>query len=174
MDADSADKKGPQMDAKLNDMALRTHLVKLLDWSDAHATFDAAVKGIAPKFRGSVPDGWEYSAWQLVEHIRIAQADILEFCVGAHYEGKKWPDEYWPKSPAPPSEAAWDTSIETYRRDRKAMQQLAGNSEIDLLATVPHGKEQTYLREILLVADHTAYHVGQLIALRRQLGIWQA
>ena len=174
MNADSADKKGPQMDAKQNDTSLRTHLVKLLDWSDAHASFDAAVKGIASKCRGSVPDGWEYSAWQLVEHIRIAQADILEFCVGAHYQEKKWPDEHWPKSPAPPSEAAWDASIETYRRDREAMQQLAGNSEIDLLATVPHGTTQTYLREILLVADHTAYHVGQLIALRRQLGIWPA
>jgi hypothetical protein len=174
MDADNADAKGAWMNAMQNDSALRTHLVKVLDWSDAHATFDAAVKGIAPKFRGTVPDGWEYSAWQLVEHIRLAQEDILEFCVGARYQGKKWPDEYWPKSPAPPSEAAWETSIEAYHRDRGAMQRLAANSEIDLLATVPHGEKESYLREILLVADHTAYHVGQLIALRRQLGIWPA
>jgi uncharacterized damage-inducible protein DinB len=162
------------MNAMQNDSALRAQLVELLDWSDAHVSFDAAVKGIASTFRGTVPDGWEYSAWQLVEHIRIAQADILEFCVGAHYQEKKWPDEHWPQSPAPPSEVAWEASIEAYRRDCAAMQQLAGNREIDLLATVPHGKEQTYLREILLVADHTAYHVGQLIALRRQLGIWPA
>lgn len=154
--------------------ALRTHLVKLLDWAEAHASFDAAVKGVAPKFRGIVPDGWEYSAWQLVEHIRIAQEDILQFCVSAHYEEKKWPDEHWPASPAPPSDAAWDASIEAYRRDRVALQQLAANTDIDLTATVPHGETQTYLREILLVADHTAYHVGQLIALRRQLGIWPA
>ena len=154
--------------------ALRTHLVKLLDWAEAHASFDAAVKGVAPKFRGIVPDGWEYSAWQLVEHIRIAQEDILQFCVSAHYEEKKWPDEHWPASPAPPSDAAWDASIEAYRRDRTALQQLAANTDIDLTATVPNGETQTYLREILLVADHTAYHVGQLITLRRQLGIWPA
>jgi uncharacterized damage-inducible protein DinB len=156
----------------VNDSALRAQLVELLDSPDAHATFDAAVKDMLPKFRGIVPGGWEYSAWQLVEHIRIAQADILEFSVGASYQAMKWPDDYWPKSPAPPSESAWDASIESYRRDLEAMKQLAANNEIDLLATVPHGKKQTYLREILLVADHTAYHVGQLVALRRQLGIW--
>ncbi len=157
-----------------NDSALRTHLVKLLDWSDAHATFDDAVRGIAPKFRGVVPDGWEYSAWQLVEHLRSAQEDILKFCVAERYLEKKWPDDYWPKSPAPPNEAAWDASIAAYRRDREAMQKLAANRKIDLLAVVPHGTEQTYLREILLVADHNTYHVGQLIALRKQLGIWPA
>jgi uncharacterized damage-inducible protein DinB len=154
--------------------ALRTHLVKLLDWSDAHATFDDAVNGIAPKFRGVVPDGWEYSAWQLVEHLRLAQLDILEFCVAERYEEMKWPDEYWPKSPAPPSDAAWDASIDAYRRDCAAMQQLAANPKIDLFSVVPNGTTQTYLREILLVADHNTYHVGQLIALRKQLGIWPA
>jgi uncharacterized damage-inducible protein DinB len=155
-----------------HDSALRTQLVTLLDWSDAHAGFEAAVKGIAPKVRGAVPNGWDYSAWQLVEHMRMAQDDILAFCVSSSYEEKKWPDEYWPTSPTPPSDAAWDASLAAYRRDRNAMQRLAGNPDIDLFATVPNGTTQTYLREILLVADHTAYHVGQLISLRKQLGIW--
>jgi len=157
-----------------NDSALRTHLVKLLDWSEAHAGIDAAVKGIPPTLRGAVPDGWQYSAWQLLEHIRLAQLDILEFCVGAEYHHKKWPEEYWPTSPAPPSDGAWEASIDAYRHDLDRLQRLARNPKIDLFATVPNGKTQTYLREILLVADHTAYHVGQLVALRRQLGIWPA
>jgi hypothetical protein len=155
-----------------HDSTLRAHLIKLLESTDAHAGFDAAVDGIEPQYRGAVPDGWDYSAWQLVEHLRLAQTDILEFCVADHYEEMKWPDDYWPASPAPPSEGAWDKSIAAYRRDRKRMQDLAGNPAIDLFAVVPHGKTQTYLREILLVADHTAYHVGQLITLRKQLAIW--
>jgi uncharacterized damage-inducible protein DinB len=148
-------------------------LVKLLDWREAHAGFDAAVTGIPPRLRGVVPANWEYSAWQLVEHLRIAQADILEFCRPAKYREKKWPDDYWPKSPAPPSAAAWATSIAHYRRDRKALQRLAANPKVDLFATIPHGTGQIYLREILLAADHAAYHVGQIVALRRQLGIWK-
>ena len=154
------------------DAALRAQLVNLLDSKDAHATFDAAVKGIPPKLRGEVPDGWAYSAWQLVEHLRLAQADILAFCVSASYHEKKWPEAYWPTKPAPPSAAAWTASIARFRRDRAKLQRLARNPRIDLAATVPHGTHQTYLRELLLAADHTAYHVGQLVALRRQLGIW--
>ncbi len=156
-----------------HDDPLRAHLIKLLDWTDAHAGFDAAVDGIEPEFRGVVPKGWDYSAWQLVEHLRIAQEDILEFCVAERYEEMKWPDAYWPKSPEPPSDAAWEASIEAYRRDRKKMQKLAGDPAIDLSAVVPHGKTQTYLRQILLVADHATYHVGQLVVLRKQLGIWR-
>jgi uncharacterized damage-inducible protein DinB len=155
-----------------DDKALRAQLVNLIDSKDAHATFDAAVKGMAPKLRGAVPAGWDYSAWQLVEHLRIAQADILEFCVGPTYAEKKWPDEYWPRQPAPPSAAAWAASIAAVRRDRRALQRLAGDPRIDLTATVPNGTTQTYLRELLLVADHNAYHVGQLVALRKVLGSW--
>src|SRR5262245_55523980 len=102
------------------DNALRNHIVKLLNWGEAHADFDAAVKGIAPKFRGIVPEGWDYSAWQLVEHLRMAQEDILEFSVASSYKEMKWPDDFWPKSPAPPDEHAWDASIDAYRRDLKA------------------------------------------------------
>jgi uncharacterized damage-inducible protein DinB len=156
-----------------NDRALRAQLVKLLDWREAHAGFDAAVKSIPPRLRGAVPEGWQYSAWQLLEHIRIAQADILDFCRNPKYQHKKWPDDYWPQSPMPPRGAAWTKSLAGYRRDRKAFQRLAADVRIDLFATIPHGTGQTYLREVLLLADHTAYHVGQLIALRRQLGIWK-
>ena len=151
---------------------IRGHLAKLLEWGDAHVTFDAAVKGIPPRLRGVVPAGWEYSAWQLVEHIRLAQSDILEFCVSKTYEEKRWPDDYWPKSRAPRHAAAWTRSIAAIRRDRKSLQRLAANVKIDLLAAIPHGAGQTYLRELLLIADHTAYHVGQIVALRRQLGVW--
>jgi uncharacterized damage-inducible protein DinB len=156
----------------VDEKALRAQLVKLLDYEEAHVGFDRAVKGIPPRMRGKVPTGWEYSLWQLVEHLRIAQADILEFSATANYKEKKWPDDYWPKSPAPRSAAAWTKAIAAYRRDRKTLQRLATNTEIDLLAAIPHGTGQTYLREILLVAAHASYHIGQIVALRRQLGIW--
>ncbi len=111
--------------------------------------------------------------WQLVEHLRIAQADILEFCRTAKYKEKKWPDDYWPTPLGPRNAAAWTRSIAAYRRDRKALQRLAANPKIDLFAAIPHGTGQTYLREILLVADHNAYHIGQIVAVRRLLGIWK-
>jgi uncharacterized damage-inducible protein DinB len=154
--------------------ALRAQLVKLLDWAEAHVPFDNAVKGIPPSKRGVVPNGWEYSLWQLVEHIRMAQDDILEFSVSAKYKAKKWPDDYWPTSPVPRNAAAWTKSLTGIRKDRKALQQLARNPRIDLGAAIPHGTGQTYLREILLVAAHNSYHIGQIVALRRQLGIWKS
>jgi uncharacterized damage-inducible protein DinB len=155
-----------------DDTMLRAQLVKLLDFKEAHVDFDRAVKGIPPRLRGKLPQGVEHSLWQLVEHLRIAQADILEFCLTAKYKEKKWPDDYWPKPLGPRNAAAWTKAIAAYRRDRKAMQRLAANPKIDLLATIPHGTGQTYLREILLVADHNAYHIGQIVALRRRLAIW--
>jgi uncharacterized damage-inducible protein DinB len=156
-----------------DDQALRAQLVKLLDFEEAHVGFDRAVKGIPPRSRGKVPEGGEHSLWQLLEHLRIAQADILEFCRTAKYKEKKWPDDYWPASPAPRSAAAWATAIADYRRDRQAFQRLAANPKIDLLAAIPHGTGQTYLREILLAADHAAYHIGQIVLVRRQLGVWE-
>ena len=156
----------------MNERALRDHLRKVLDWGDARVTFDAAVKSIPPRMRGVVPDRLPHSAWQLVEHMRIAQADILEFCVNPKYKEKKWPDDYWPRSAAPRDAASWTKSIAACRRDRTAMQRLAADPEIDLLATIPWGTGQTYLREILLVADHNAYHLGQLVVVRRLLGAW--
>ena len=158
----------------MDDKAIRAHVATLLDWEHAHVGFDTAVKGIPVRLRGVVPRGWGYSAWQLVEHIRIAQADIFEFCVSAHYKEKKWPDDYWPASPAPRRAAEWPASLAAIRTDRTALQQLANNPTIDLAAAIPHGTGQTYLRELLLIADHSAYHVGQIVALRRQLGIWES
>lgn len=151
---------------------LRKQIADLLNWSDAHVGFDKTVKGIGPRFRGVVPTGLPHSAWQLLEHLRIAQADILEFCRSARYKEKKWPDDYWPASPKPPSTAAWTRSIAGFRRDRTTLQRLARNTKIDLFAAIPHGTGQTYLRELLLIADHTAYHVGQLVIVRRAMDIW--
>lgn len=156
----------------INEKALRAQLVKLLDFEEAHVGFDRAVKGIPPRLRGQLPQGAEHSLWQLVEHLRIGQADILEFCRTAKYTAKQWPDDYWPQTLGPRSAAAWHASIVSYRRDRKALQQLAANPKIDLLAAIPHGTGQTYLREILLVADHNGYHIAQIVSLRRRLGIW--
>jgi hypothetical protein len=156
------------------DESIREHVRRLLSWEDAHADFDAAVADVPPHMRGTVPPGLSHSLWQLVEHIRAAQADILDFCRNAHYEEKKWPDDYWPRAPEPPSDDAWDECLSRVRVDRAALQQLAGDRSIDPGARIPHGKGQTYLRELLLAADHTAYHVGQLVIVRQLLGIWKA
>lgn len=154
------------------DEALRAHLSKLLDWGDAHVTFDAAVKGLSPALRGAVPQGFDHSPWQLVEHLRRAQHDILDFCRNPEYVELSFPADYWPRA-APPSEAAWKKSIAALRRDRDALKKLAANADVDLFARIPHGTGQTYLRELLLVVDHNAYHLGQLVAVRQALGDWK-
>jgi len=156
----------------MRDDALRDHLVRLLDWEEAHVGFDKAVDGIPPDKRGARAAGFEHSPWQLLEHMRLAQEDILDFCINPHYEQYlKWPDDYWP-IPASPGEAAWTESIAAFRRSRDGIKALVRQTA-DLAALVPTGKgTQTYLRAILLVADHAAYHVGQLVAVRRALGIW--
>ena len=156
----------------MSDTALREHLSRALDWGDSHATFDAAVESVPARVRGVKPEGLPYSLWQLVEHLRIAQHDILDFCRNPQYQELNWPDDYWPKSPAPPSDGAWDESIARYRADRDALKALA--MEADLFATIPHGSGQTYLREILLAADHGAYHTGEIVLVRRLLGVWPA
>lgn len=152
---------------------LRDLLARLLTWEDAHVSFDTAVAGIPVAHRGTVPSGLPHSPWQLVEHLRRAQHDILDFCVNPAYEELRFPDDYWPLSAAPPSEAAWDESIDAVRRDRGALQQLARDARIDLSAQIPHGSGQTYARELVLAADHAAYHVGQLVLVRRALGDWK-
>jgi uncharacterized damage-inducible protein DinB len=156
------------------DVAVRELLSKLLAWEDAHVGFDAAVADIPPDMQGKQPTGLPYSPWQLLEHLRRAQHDILDFCNNRHYKELNWPADYWPVSPAPPSASAWDDSVNAFRRDRTALQRLAADPEVDLTAKIPHGSGQTYLREIALAADHCAYHVGQLVAVRRLLGIWKA
>ncbi|HEY7285929.1 MAG TPA: DinB family protein [Vicinamibacterales bacterium] len=156
-----------------DDIPVREQLKDLLEWGDAHVTFEAVTDDIPRELRGKQPHGLPYSPWQLVEHIRRAQWDILDFCRNANYQELKWPDDYWPPTVAPPSPEAWDESIEQFKVDRRELQDLALTPRIVLTSKIPHGKGQTYLREIVLVADHTAYHIGQLVAVRRLLGIWK-
>lgn len=153
--------------------SLRAQLVRALAWSDAHVRFDDAVAGLPAPLRGRIPPGLPYSAWQLVEHLRLAQADILEFCVSRRYREKQWPKDYWPRAAAPASARAWNASIARFKRDRRALERVVLDPRRDLFAPLPAGTGQTILREILLTADHTAYHVGQLIALRRLLDCWE-
>ena len=157
----------------MNDATLRAQLARLQDWPDAHATFDAAVEGVPAELRGVQPPGLPYSLWQLVEHLRITQRDILDFCRDPAYAEPKWPDDYWPPSIEPLSPDAWDETLAAFRADREALRELAA-AEADLFAAIPHGTGQTYLRELLLVADHGAYHVGQIVLVRRLLGAWPA
>lgn len=156
-------------------VVFRDHLVRLLDWEDAHVSFDQAIDGIPADQRGAAAAGFAHTPWQLVEHLRLAQDDILAFCLDAAYaHTMTWPDDYWPKAAAPPTPQAWTDSVASYVRSREAMKGLARDVE-DLTATVPTGKgHHTYLRAILLAADHAAYHVGQIVAVRRALGIWKA
>ena len=157
-----------------NDAPFRDQLHRLLDWEDSHVGFDTAIADIPAEFQGRQPEGVPYSPWQLLEHLRRAQGDILEFCRNPKYKELKWPEDYWPTSPAPPSPAAWNKSIREFREDREALQKLAADSKVDLAAKIPHGQGQTCLRELVLAADHTAYHVGQLVIVRRLLGIWKS
>ena len=150
---------------------LRALVARILDWEDAHAGFDASVDGLSPELRGVRPHGLPHSAWELLEHIRICQRDILEFCRNPGYVELPMKD-YWPAQPAPPSGGAWDESVTAFRRDREALQGLAADPGVDLFAVVPPGTTQTYLRELLLAADHNAYHFGQLVLVRRLLGAW--
>lgn len=160
------------MGTKASDAALRQLLARQLGWHDAHADFEAAVADLSPALRGVAPAGLPYSPWQLVEHIRLTQADILTFCARADYEEGHWPNDYWPATAAPPDATAWEASLAAYRRDREALERMIKDPHCDLFAKVPAGTGQTFLREFLLVADHTAYHVGQLVAVRRLLGSW--
>jgi hypothetical protein len=158
----------------IDESAVREQLARILAWEDAHVGFDKAVAGIPAELRGERPANLPYSAWQLVEHLRITQRDILDFCRNPKYQEINWPDDYWPTSSEPPSDKAWNESITQFRADRQALQDLARDAKVDLMASIPHGSGQTYLRELVLVADHTAYHVGELVLLRRLLGIWKS
>jgi hypothetical protein len=153
--------------------SLRQHLVELLTGGHAHATFEDAIKGLPPKLRGEKPTNFPHSAWMILEHLRIAQSDILEFSRTEKHESPKWPEGYWPKTEAPPTESAWTKSVEQFQADLKAMQDLVKNPKTDLFAKIPWGDGQTILREALLVADHNSYHVAQLVDVRRLLGAWK-
>jgi len=156
-----------------NDQSLRDHILYLLNDGGAHAKFDDAIKDWPAPLRGKKVNDLPYSAWALLEHLRIAQSDILDFSTNAKYKAMTWPDDYWPKSDGPPSAAAWDKSIHDFKKDLQAITALVRDPKTDLYAKLPWGDGQTILREALLVADHNSYHVGQLVTLRRVLGAWK-
>lgn len=153
---------------------LRKQLLSLLDGGQAHATFDDAVKDFPAELRSKVPENLPYSAWQLVEHLRITQRDILDFSAPptGGYQPLEWPEAYWPKSPEPPSAQGWNHAIAAIRKDREHFEALIMKPEADLFKPFRWGNGQNLLREALLIADHNAYHIGELIVLRRLLGIW--
>jgi hypothetical protein len=155
------------------DKTLRDHLLYLLRGGGAHATLEDVVKDFPAKLRGENITALPYTAWGLLEHLRIAQWDILEFSRNPKHVSPEWPDGYWPKQDAPPGATGWAKSIRQFQKDLKAMQSLVANPKTDLYAPLPWGDGQTVLREALLVADHNAYHIGQLVTLRRMLGGWK-
>jgi hypothetical protein len=154
------------------DSSWRPIIAAALDWHEAHVPFDAAVDDLAESARGRRPASYPHSPWELVEHIRAAQADLVRFMEDPAYEAPAWPDDYWPGSPEPPSAMAWDESVAAVRRDRQRLREIALRPTLDLTGAIPWGGGRTYLRTILLALDHTAYHVGQLVAVRRLLGAW--
>jgi hypothetical protein len=156
-----------------HEQSLRKHLSELLEGGSAHAKFDDVIKGLPPKLRGVKPANFPHTAWMLLEHLRLAQWDILEFSRNPKHVSPPWPSGYWPKAEAPPNAAAWNRSVQQFRRDLKAMQSLVTNRKTDLFARIPGADGQTILREALLLADHNAYHLGQLLDVRRMLGAWK-
>jgi hypothetical protein len=155
-----------------NDKALREHVLYLLEGGGAHAKFDEVVAGIPPQRLGQKPAGLPHSLWMLLEHLRIAQRDILDFSHNPEYVSPKWPEGYWPNTEAPPNPAACSASVKKFRHDLKAMKDLVKDPKTDLFAKIPWGDGQTVLREALLLADHNAYHLGQMLDVRRLLGAW--
>ena len=155
-----------------NDQALREHLVYLLKGGGAHVHFMDAIEGFPEAKRGAYVEGLPHTGWQLLEHARIAQWDILEFSRNPKHVSPGFPEGYWPKTPVPPDSAAWNKSIEAFQRDLEEMIKLVKDPKTNLLAKIPHADGQTILREALLAADHNAYHLGQLVDLRRALGAW--
>ena len=154
------------------DKALREHLLYLLGGGGAHLNFEKAIADLPPELRGAKPPAIPHTPWRLLEHLRIAQWDILEFSRNPRHVSPSWPDGYWPQGDGPPTAEAWDNSVAAFRSDLKAMQDLVADPATDLFTPIPHGEGQTILREALLVADHNAYHLGQLVVVRRLLGCW--
>ena len=152
--------------------SLRQHVLYLLRGGGAHLDFEKAVAGLPPKLRGARPAGQPHTPWRLLEHLRIAQWDILRFCLDPRHESPAFPEGYWPAGDAPPDAGAWDRSAAAFRADLRAVQDLVADPATDLFAPLPHGQGQTVLREALLIADHNAYHLGQLVLIRRLLGAW--
>jgi hypothetical protein len=151
-------------------------LLALLEGKQAHVGLEKAVKDFPEELRGVVPEKLPYSAWQLIEHLRITQRDILEFCAPptGGYQPMEWPKDYWPESAEPPHKAAWDETLAAIRADQKAFEALLQRPGVDLYKPFRWGQGQNLLREAMLIADHNAYHLGELVVLRRLLGIWKS
>ena len=152
---------------------VREQVLALLKGGNAHVSFDNVFKDFPANLRGVKPNGAPHTAWQLLEHMHIAQWDILEFSRSAKHVSPEWPGGYWPKTEKPPDENAWKKSLASFKRDLKAMEKLVADPKTDLYTRIPHGTGQNIYREALLVADHNAYHLGQLVLLRRLLGAWK-
>ncbi len=155
-----------------NQQSLREHVVALLTKEQAHMSFDHAITAFPTKLRGATVSGLPHTAWQLLEHLRIAQWDMVDFTINKKYKEITWPDDYWPKRTAPKSAAEWNSSIARIRRDLNVMVKLVANPKTDLYSVIPWGSGQTILREALVIADHNAYHVAQLVDVRKALGAW--
>jgi len=151
---------------------LRKELIFQLNGGHAHAPLEKIVEKFPAKQQGIVPEGLPYSAWQLLEHIRLAQLDMLEFCTSKDYREKKWPEDYWPKSPEPPNSRAWDSSVRNIKTDREQFIKLISNPKADLFAPLAWGNGQTLFHETCLIIDHNAYHLGEIVTVRRLLGNW--
>jgi DinB superfamily len=154
------------------DASLRKHLLKLLKGGQAHTDFETAVAKLPPEHRGSKPPGAPHSPWELLEHLRISQWDILEFSRNPGHVSPKWPDDYWPKEDTPSEDGSWERSLDEFRSDLEAFESLLEDPATDLFAPIVGGEGQTVLREALLIADHNAYHLGQLVLVRRLLKAW--
>lgn len=153
--------------------AILSSLKHLLNGGNAHVSVEKAFENIEQKYRGVVPEGLPYSLWQLAEHIRITQWDILEFCRNPSHQSPQWPDEYWPEKPEPASNSEWDKTLRAINADRKAFIELLETPDIDLFTPFAHAdNNQNLIREAMLIADHTAYHTGEAVVIRRLLGIW--
>jgi uncharacterized damage-inducible protein DinB len=156
----------------MNDSRLRRDLVELLDGASAHVTPEKAFAGLAPKLRAARPGRGGHTVWELLEHIRIAQEDIVRYTLEAGWRSPKWPDGYWPEVKAPTAKQ-WTASLAAFRRDLDSVRALVRDEARDLTAEIPHGEGRSYLRQVLLVADHNAYHLGQVVEIRRRLGAWR-
>jgi uncharacterized damage-inducible protein DinB len=157
----------------MNDNLMRKNLVELLKGGHAHVNFKDAVNGLKPKNRNIRPEGDLHSVWELLEHIRIAQEDILRYTLDPNWISPKWPDEHWPKDKGNISDKMWHDSIEKFDSDLNELIDLAKNSKIDVTSEIPHGEGRTYLREITMAANHNSYHIGQIIVVRKLLGDWK-
>jgi len=152
--------------------SLRSHIVEQLTGQNAHAGLQKSIEGLERKDLGVVPEGCAHSVWMLVEHIRIAQYDVLDFSRNPNYKPLSWPDEYWPENPSPADQSEWNRTVSSIHKDRQQMVNLVEDTENDLLEPFPHGNGQTLFREAMLIVDHNAYHIGQIVQLRRIMGNW--